>query len=133
MNVDNIALSFDPSFIGTMISPTGSVILGDQPNGISPYQLLFGALGSCFYSTFLGVATKKRLTFTKATLEIGGHKRDEVPPTLDHVTIKMVIYDASDEMQFRKSALLGAQYCSIHETISKVAKIDLEVSFAVTK
>lgn len=129
MNTDLIKLSFDSTFTGTMVSPTGTVKLGDQNGGMQPYHLLYGALGSCFYATFLNIATKKRLTFKNATLEINGVKRDEIPPTLNEVTITLVINNPSDEIQFRKSAELGAKYCSIHETISKVATIKLEVLF----
>ncbi len=129
MKTDNITLNFNPDFVGTMTSPTGTVLLGEQTNGVEPYHLLYGALGSCFYATFLGITKKKRLTFTNATIEVSGRKRDLVPPTLEEVLIKMVIFDASDEAQFLKSAELGTQYCSIHETISKVAKMSLEVSF----
>jgi len=129
MNTDLVSLSFDSSFTGTMVSPTGTVKLGDQNGGMQPYHLLYGALGSCFYATFINIANKKRLSFQKATLEISGTKRDEIPTTLCDVTINFVIYNPSDEVQFRKSAELGAKYCSIHETISKVADMKLDVIF----
>jgi putative redox protein len=41
----------------------------------------------------------------------------------------MVVFNGSDEEKLRKAADLGAKFCSIHETISKVAKIDLVVTF----
>lgn len=129
MDADRVTLQFDPDYKGTLTSPTGTVILGDQPNGVEPYHLLFGALASCFYATFLSVAKKKRLTFTHAEMTVDGHKRDEVPPTLDYVKLTLVIHQPSNEEQLRKSAELGAKYCSIHETILKVATIELEVQF----
>lgn len=130
MNTDLVSLSFDPSFNGTMTSPTGTVKLGNQNGGLLPYHLLYGALGSCFYATFLSIVKKKRLTFQKASMTITGTKRDEVPPTLSEVTISMIISNPSDENQFIKSAELGAKYCSIHETVSKVANIKLDVVFS---
>jgi putative redox protein len=130
MNTDLVSLSFDPSFTGTMTSPTGTVKLGNQNGGLLPYHLLYGALGSCFYATFLSIVKKKRLTFQKASMTITGTKRDEVPPTLSEVTISMIISNPSDENQFIKSAELGAKYCSIHETVSKVANIKLDVVFS---
>ncbi len=133
MKTDTITLAFDSQFIGTMTSPTGTVKIGQQEGGIMPYHLLYGALGSCFYSTFLSIAVKKRLSFSKATVSISGTKRETVPTTLDHVVIDLIIYDASDEAQFRKSAKLGAEYCSIHQTISQVATMDLNVSFQTSK
>ncbi|MCU0105756.1 OsmC family protein [Acholeplasma vituli] len=129
MKADTIHVKFDSNFVGEMTSPTGKIALGSQHNGMKPYHLLFGAVASCFYATFLSVAQKMRLTHTDVEIEVSGNKRDETPATLDHVLIKMVIYNGSDEAKLRRAADLGAQYCSIHETVSKVAKIDLEVTF----
>jgi len=129
MKADTIQLTFDKDFVGEMTSPTGTIKLGSQDNGMKPYHLLFGALASCFYATFLCVATKMRLSLTDVAIEVTGNKRDETPATLDHVTISMVVFNGSDEEKLRKAADLGAKFCSIHETISKVAKIDLVFTF----
>jgi len=129
MKADNVKLSFDKNFVGEMTSPTGTIKLGSQENGMKPYHLLFGAIASCFYATFLSVASKMRLEFSDVEIEVSGNKRDETPATLDHVTIAMVIYNGNDEAKLRKAADLGAKYCSIHETVSKVAQIDLVITF----
>jgi putative redox protein len=130
MKADTITMTFDNTFKGEMTSPSGTVPIGAVDGGVAPYHLLFGALGSCFYATFLSVADKMRLQFDKATVEVSGNKRESVPTTLDHVTIALVIHGGSDETKLKKAADLGAQYCSIHETVSKVAKIDLDVTFS---
>lgn len=130
MKADQISLKFDNHYVGEMISPTGSVKLGDQDQGVQPYHLLFGALASCFYATFLSVAQKMRLSFSDVDIVVSGNKRDETPATLDYVKIDMVIYNGSDETKLKKAAELGGKYCSIHETISKVANIELEVTFS---
>lgn len=129
METDRIKMKFDREFVGTMTSPTGEVKLGRQTNGIAPYHLLYGALGSCFYATFLSVSNKMRLTFDDAELEISGTKREESPSTLNHVKIELVVFNPSHEEKIKKAAELGAQHCSIHETISKVADIELNVTF----
>ncbi len=129
MKTDTIQLNFKQGFIGEMISPTSHVAIGDQDNGAQPYHLLYGALGSCFYATFLSVSQKMRLTFDHSTLEISGTKRETLPTTLDYVKIEMVVYGANDEEKMLKAAQLGAKHCSIHETISKVATMDLVVRF----
>lgn len=98
-------------------------------DGAKPYDMLLGALGSCFYATFMSIVEKKKLTFDEVDLDISGRKRAEVPTTLEDVNIKMVIKNPSNEQQLLKSAELGAKYCSIYETISKVAKMNLEVIF----
>ncbi|PKK93543.1 MAG: osmotically inducible protein OsmC [Tenericutes bacterium HGW-Tenericutes-6] len=129
MKADNVKLVFDKDFVGEMTSPTGTIKLGSQENGMKPYHLLFGAVASCFYATFISVANKMRLSFSDVEIEVSGNKRDAVPATLDYVKIDMVVYNGSDETKLHKAAELGAQYCSIHETISKVAEIELVVTF----
>jgi putative redox protein len=129
MKTDNVQLQFSNTFVGSMTSPSGRVVLGSQPDGIAPYHLLYGAVGSCFYSTFLSVAKKKKLIFKDANLDISGTKRDTIPATLEYLKIVLTIRGGQDEAQLKTSAELGAKYCSIHETISKVAKIDLVVNF----
>lgn len=129
MKTDNVKLQFSNTFVGSMSSPSGRVVLGQQPDGLAPYHLLYGAVGSCFYSTFLSITTKKRLTFKDASLEVSGIKRDTIPATLEYLKIEFTIRGGSNQEQLKESAELGAKYCSIHETISKVAKIDLVVKF----
>jgi putative redox protein len=127
--VEPVKMSFTNEFVGEMKVESGVVRIGDQENGMRPYNLLLGALGACFYSTFLDIVKKKRLTFEGATLEISGTKRQEVPTTLDTVLIKMVIKNPSNIAQFDRSVELGTRYCSIHETISKVASIVTTVEY----
>jgi putative redox protein len=129
MKADNINLKFDSKYVGELSSPSGTIKLGSQENGMKPYHLLFGALASCFYATFLSVAEKMRVSFTDVDIEVSGNKRDETPATLDQVTIQMVVYNGTDQTKLKRAAELGAQYCSIHETISRVAKMDLVVTF----
>lgn len=130
MALDTIKQTWDNQFKGEMITPNGKTAIGDVKNGLQPYHMLFGALGSCFYATFLSIATKKRLTFDKATVEVSGNKgTGKEINLLEKVTINLVITNPSNEKGLIKSAELGSKFCSIHETISKVAKIDLLVTF----
>ena len=91
--------------------------------------MLYGALGSCFYATFLSVAEKMRLTFSKAEIEISGTKRENHPTTLEHVKVELTIFNPSHEEKLIKAAQNGAKYCSIFETVSQVAEMELVVLF----
>jgi putative redox protein len=62
-------------------------------------------------------------------MTVTGVKRDATPPTLETMKMVLTIYQGSDQTKLTESAHLGAEYCSIHETISKVAKMELEVLF----
>lgn len=126
---DKVKLKFTNEFNGTLTSPTGEIKIGVVEGSMRPYHLLFGALGSCLYSTFLDIVEKKRLTFDGVTIEISGEKRTEVPTTLETGLIKLIVKNPSNEEQFEKSAKLASKYCSIYETVSKVADLSLEVEF----
>lgn len=129
MKQDTIHLHFANTFVGSATSPTGRIVIGSQPDGMAPYHMLFSALGSCFYATFLSVANKKKLVFRDAEITVDGVKRNAIPATLEKVTMIFTIYGGEDETQLLRSSELGAKYCSIHETISKIAEIELVTQF----
>ena len=129
MKTDPVTLTFANTFVGSASSPSGRVVIGDQMDGMMPYHLLYGAIGSCFYATFLSVTNKKKLTFDSATIDISGVKRDQVPTTLETLHIIFKIKNPSDKEQLKVAAELGATYCSIHEMVSKVATVTMDVLF----
>ncbi|HPJ23862.1 MAG TPA: OsmC family protein [Bacillota bacterium] len=130
MALDNIKLVIDNQFVGELQTPTGTAKVGDQEGGIMPYHMLFGALASCFYSTFLVISQKKRLTFDSAVVEVSGEKETgKEVNLLSKATVKVTVKNPSNEPGLRKSAELGAKFCSIYTTLSKIADITLVVEF----
>lgn len=129
MSETTVKLSFQRSFSGRLDAPQASIPLGKEEGQLRPYDLLLGALGSCFYSTFLGIADKMRLDYTEADLFIHGIKREEVPTTLKTVDMVFTIKGAKEQKGFERASELAAKYCSIHETIAQVAEIRLELAF----
>lgn len=129
MAYDNVLLTYDYDFKGELETPKAKVAVGEVDNGLAPYHMLFGALGSCFYATFLSVARKMRLTFDEAHIEVSGGKSDPKIKVLDQVQMNMVVTNPSDENRLIKAAKLGAQHCSIHALVSKAADIQLNVTF----
>ena len=129
MAYDKVVLRWDMDFKGELESPTGTIKLGDQDNGLYPYHLFFGALGSCFYATFISVALKMRLQFETAKIEISGIKDNPDSKTIEVVDMKMIIKNPNDKEKILKAAELGTKYCSIHELVSRTAKVNLIVEF----
>lgn len=130
MALDTITQVWDDEFKGEMHTPNGTIKIGDVEGGMYPYHMFFGSLGACFYATFLSIAKKKRLSFEKAVLEVSGNKATGQEINLiEQVTLKLKITKPSNEKALLKSAELGTKFCSIHETVSKVANIDLVVEF----
>jgi len=129
MAYDNIQLTYDYDFKGEIQTPRAKTAVGDAENGLAPYHMLFGALGSCFYATFLAVAKKMRLTFDEAHIDVGGQKSNPDLKILDQVQMHLVVTNPSDKDKLVKAAQLGTKYCSIHALVSKAADIKLDVEF----
>lgn len=113
----------------TLENDRGSLRLGRNQGEFYPYDLLLGALSACFYSTLHDILEKKKMTMPSVEIVVSGEKRKEVPTTLRWVKLDISVLGDVDEAHFRRSVDLAAKYCSIHETISKVAQMDHEVHF----
>lgn len=129
MSETRVNLIFSNDFQGELDTARAKINIGKGEGDFKPYELLLGSLGACFYATFIGIAQKMRLVYESASIDIRGVKREDVPTTLKTVDMVFTIHGAQDQKGFERASKLAAQYCSIHETISKVAQIDLQVKF----
>ncbi len=129
MNILKANVSFKNTFKGELIVDNGSVPIGIDQGEILPYDLLFGALASCLYATFLDVMAKKRIDFESASISIEGEKKADIPTTLKWVKTTMTVVGCNDHVNVCKSFELATKYCSIYETISQVAQMTWEVTF----
>jgi putative redox protein len=125
----NVGLQFGREFEGELSAARAGAAIGMGDGQLRPYDMLLGALGACYYSTFVDIAKKMRLEYEGASIDISGVKRQEVPTTLATVDMVFTIRGVSDQKSFRRAADLAAKYCSVHETVSKVAEISLDVRF----
>lgn len=70
-----------------------------------------------------------RLKFDSAKIEISGGKNNPDSKIIEFVEMKMIIKNSSDKEKLLKAAELGTKYCSIHELVSRSAKVNLIVEF----
>ncbi len=129
MAVKTIEVKFTNEFRGQLIGPRGTTEIGQVEGTVAPYDMLFGALASCLYSTFLDIAVKKRINFDSVDIEVSGEKREEIPMILSWVTVKLKVKNADKEKGLRQAADLATQYCSIYHTLAQVAEMKLEIEF----
>ena len=127
MAVQKIEVKFRDGFKGELIAKNAKAAVGNQKGELAPYDMLLGALATCLYSTFLDVLKKKRINFDGANVIVTGEKRETIPMTLNWVNIVIEVINASNEKGVLKAAELAKKYCSVYETISKVADMKLEV------
>ncbi len=127
---NHVDVEFGKDFSGKLKTVRNSSInIGVSDEEIAPYEMLLGALTSCFYATFLDIAQKKKLEFEKVEFVVDSEKRDEIPAFLSKVNIKIIIYNAKEKSGFEKSFELAGKYCSVYQTILKVAEISTEITY----
>lgn len=130
MSETKISLKFDRMFSGELTADNGSARIGKGGgNSFRPYELMLGALGSCYYATFVDIADKMRLVYEGADISVHGVKRGEVPATLKTVNMVLTIHGSAEQKGFERAAALAAKHCSVHETIAKVADIKIKLRF----
>lgn len=106
-----------------------SLQIGSAQQEFAPYDLLLSALEGCLFATFRDVAEKMKVTYERAELEVSGYKRDEDVATLEECTVSVRVKGASDQKKVSKAFEIASRYCSVFQTLSKVASMKLEVSF----
>lgn len=129
MAVRDVEVVFSREFHGVLDTGQTKATVGSDPGELAPYDMLFAALASCLYATFLDIVNKKKIDFESATVTITGEKRDEVPSTLKTVNVKYVIEGSDNEKGLMRSAELAAKYCSVYQTISHVADMSWELEY----
>lgn len=129
MSQIEVSLRFERGFSGELRTEHGNVPVGKGEGLQRPYELLLGALGACYYSTFVDIADKMRLQYAGADIHISGSKREEVPTTLKEARMVLTIRGARDKKGFDRAAQLAGKYCSVHATLEKVAVLSEELRF----
>lgn len=131
MSQVSIVAEFGTEFKGKIVSERSEILIGRDKEESSPYHMLLGALAGCMHATFLEIIKKKRIEIKHANIEVLGTKREEIPTWLEHVEMnyKISIEDESKHKAVESSMELAKKYCSVYNTIEKVAKIDLNIIF----
>lgn len=130
MPVLQIETQFDQGFQGRLLTSRAQVPIGSGQEALAPYDMLLGALASCFYATFLDIIEKKRLALQSASVRVSGEKRAEVPTTLSWVKVLLTVHGSSNRSGMEAAAELAGKYCSIYHTLSQVADMSTVVEFA---
>lgn len=127
----HVKMEFSMPFKGIGKNDRGITIEIDEGEKYAePYDLLLMSLGSCLYSTFEDIITKKKLSYEKLIIDITGEKRTETPTTLKYCNIVFNAETSNDNKKaFEKSMELACKYCSIYNTLSYVAEMHSEMVF----
>ena len=103
--------------------------IGNDAGKAAPYDLLLGALSGCLYTTFESILEKMQITVKGTRYDIHGEKRDDKIATLKECHVNVTVVGAEDEQKTKKAMEIATRYCSIYQTLSKVAEMSWEVAF----
>jgi len=129
MAVRDVEVQFSREFKGVLDTGQTTAKVGKEPGELAPYDMLFAALASCLYATFLDIVDKKKIDFQSAKVTVSGEKREEVPTVLKWVKVKYEIQGSDNEKGLMRSAELAAKYCSVYQTLSQVAEMSWDLEF----
>lgn len=90
---------------------------------IEPYDMTFGALASCFYSTFLSIAEKEGCSVHKAKITVTGEKRETVPTMLSRVHLEIILFSNEETEKLTACVKAASETCSMYQMISHVAQM----------
>lgn len=106
------------------VNDRGSQILIGKADGKSePYDLLLGALSGCLYATLESIFEKMQITCKGTLFDISGEKRDDKVATLATCHVDVTFIGATDQAKATKAFEIATRYCSVFQTISKVAEM----------
>ena len=127
---NKVNVTFDKKHDGVLKTENYETKISFRGDGMAPYELFLGGFASCLHATFIGIMSKRKLTFENVTYDITGYKREEVPTLLNKVVTNVVITGADEnkQKQILKSMDQAENYCSISQTI---ANLDAEMIFNI--
>jgi len=115
---------------GKLVTDSGAAVaLGHEASTFAPYELLLGGLSYCLFRTFEDIAAKMQLAYEGVDMHVDGEKREEKVATLEFCKVSLRAKGVTDQEKFKKAFDIATRYCSVYNTISKVATMSWSVEF----
>lgn len=129
MSKNIIEFDYENRFYGTMHAPNIDINIGSEKGQVAPYDMMYGAISSCLYATFLSITKKMKTSFDSAKMSVSGEKRETVPTTLKKVDIIFTIKNAENKKKIEKAFEYATKYCSVYQTLSHVAEMNYKIVY----
>ena len=114
-----VTLDFNDGFQGELKAKRASAKIGSEEGTLDPYDMVFGALGSCLYATFLEIALKKKIGYDSVHIKISGEKREELPTFLKTTHVELTVVNPEKEKGLEQAMRLATEYCSVYQTLAR--------------
>ena len=120
---------FDQGFHGYY--EAGGQIIEIGETDVQPYDMTYGAIGSCLYATFLEICEERGLKIKEAEIEVNGRKRSEVPTIVTHLNIRLNVHSLEKDEDLQACFEKALECCSMAATFRMVA--EFETQFQVNR
>ena len=115
-------LLFENGFHGRYTVRGQELLIGYDE--IQPYDMTYGAIASCLFSTFLEIARENGVEIRRCAVHVSGTKRSTVPSTVSHLTIRFAPEAEADSSFLERTFQEALEKCSMVATFRHVAEID---------
>lgn len=115
---------------GAVIKIGGSPGIEEAEPQFRPMQLLLAALGGCTGIDAVSIMQKQRMAVEAIKITITGERASDHPKVFTHIRLHFDVtaQGGSPEQVKRALQLSRDKYCSVGNTISKVANLDYSFS-----
>ena len=99
---------------------------GDSKLGMSPMEMLLGALVGCSAADVISILQKKRQAVTSLEAQVHGQRCDEHPRVYTDITVKFVVtgHQVDPAAVRRAIELTETKYCSASAMLAERARLN---------
>ena len=113
---------------GAICTIDSSQDIGGKNKGLTPMQLLAGALASCISIDTLMILKKQKIEPKKYTVHIDAFKKNSVPSPFEKIHLLFSIDAGIDLIKVNRAIKLSIdKYCSVKASLSQEIKISYDL------
>ena len=114
---------------GTICKIDSSKDIGGKERGLTPMELLAGALASCISIDILMILNKQNIELDKYSVSVGAKKKNSVPSPFEKIHLVFSIDAEIDLLKVERAIQLSIdKYCSVKESLNPEIIITSEIN-----
>ena len=115
---------------GTICKIDSSKDIGGKNKGLTPMELLAGALAACISIDVLMILNKQHIEPKKYAISVDATKKNSVPSPFEKIHLVFSIDTEIDLLKVERAIQLSIdKYCSVKASLNPEIKISYEVIF----
>lgn len=113
---------------GTICKIDSSIDIGGKNKGLTPMELLAGALSACISIDILMILNKQHIAPKKYTVSVDAIKKNSVPSPFEKIHLIIEIDAEIDSLKVDRAIKLSIdKYCSVKASLNPEIQISYEI------